>query len=87
MKDALAEIWKHFKVKSETRLEKTMVSFSVLYIAAKFIGAQTSSLLYKMVQGLVIRIPSIMWVEPMTYVQGSAIMLVVCTTSETSEHP
>ena len=44
---------------------------------AEFIGAQTSSLFYKIVQGLVIRIPSIVWVEPITYAQGNAIKLVV----------
>ena len=50
-------------------------------------GAQTSSLFYKIAQGLVIQIVSILWVEPMTYALGNSIKFVVCMASETREHP
>ena len=64
-----------------------MVDFGALHVAAKFIGAQTSSLFYKILQGLVIQFASILWVEPMRYTLGNIIKSVVCTASENCEHP
>ena len=56
-------------------------------VAAKFISAQTSSLLYKIVQGLVIQIASILWMDSMMHALGSIIKLVICMASETHELP